>query len=149
MQPRFLTSHPLVRADTVTVARGPLIYCAEDIDNPWVTDHFAGTQVRVDAVIHERRLSHEKCGDTSVVMLTIDNGASRLDTTCPAALPSFSVEESDMRSAHATPIPELHLVPFFHRANRGGNGSSRVSFRRWHVLTAATQCKSMLTTALE
>jgi DUF1680 family protein len=39
-KPRLLTPHPFTNQDTITIARGPIIYCLEDVDNDWVTDHF-------------------------------------------------------------------------------------------------------------
>lgn len=41
MKSRILVSHPLTNQNTLTIARGPVVYCVEDFDNPWVQDHFA------------------------------------------------------------------------------------------------------------
>lgn len=41
LKPRWLTQHPNATSHgLVTLARGPVIYCVEDFDNPWVEDHF-------------------------------------------------------------------------------------------------------------
>ena len=40
MVPRLVYSHPKASPRVVSVARGPIVYCAEDVDNPWVQDHF-------------------------------------------------------------------------------------------------------------
>lgn len=37
---RFIQAHPFSNRDTLCVARGPIVYCVEDKDNNWVTDHF-------------------------------------------------------------------------------------------------------------
>ncbi|TKX21417.1 beta-L-arabinofuranosidase-like protein 1 [Elsinoe australis] len=40
MTPRFIAPHPFTNLNVVALARGPLVYCVEDVDNDWVTDHF-------------------------------------------------------------------------------------------------------------
>lgn len=40
MIPRLMSPHPYTNQDVVAVRKGPLIYCIEDVDNPWVKDHF-------------------------------------------------------------------------------------------------------------
>lgn len=40
IRPRMITSHPLTNQNTLSMARGPIVYCVEDVDNPWVDDHF-------------------------------------------------------------------------------------------------------------
>jgi uncharacterized protein len=37
---RELRPHPFCNQDTIALARGPIVYCLEDVDNDWVTDHF-------------------------------------------------------------------------------------------------------------
>jgi DUF1680 family protein len=39
-KPRFIRPHPFTNRNTLAVARGPIVYCVEDVDHPWVTDHF-------------------------------------------------------------------------------------------------------------
>ena len=40
LEPRLIASHPLTNQKTLSLARGPIIYCVEDVDNAWVNDHF-------------------------------------------------------------------------------------------------------------
>lgn len=40
LTPRWITPHPYTGQDTLTLARGPVVYCVEDVDNSWVDDHF-------------------------------------------------------------------------------------------------------------
>ena len=40
LEPRLIASHPLTNQKTLSLARGPIIYCVEDVDNAWVKDHF-------------------------------------------------------------------------------------------------------------
>lgn len=37
---RYIVPSPHSNQDIVALARGPLVYCLEDIDNKWVQDHF-------------------------------------------------------------------------------------------------------------
>ena len=50
LRPRMISPHPHTGQDIVAIARGPIVYCVEDIGNPWVEDHFK-----------VRRLSHAIC----------------------------------------------------------------------------------------
>ena len=38
--PRLISPHPYTNQNTISIARGPIIYCVEDFDNSWVQDHF-------------------------------------------------------------------------------------------------------------
>lgn len=40
LQARMIASYPLTNQSTLSVARGPIVYCVEDVDNAWVKDHF-------------------------------------------------------------------------------------------------------------
>lgn len=40
LKPRLIMPHPNTSQNIVAIARGPLVYCLEDVDNPWVEDHF-------------------------------------------------------------------------------------------------------------
>jgi DUF1680 family protein len=41
LQPRWLTQGTnATTSGLLTLARGPIMYCVEDVDNPWVEDHF-------------------------------------------------------------------------------------------------------------
>lgn len=40
LKPRLIASHPLTNQRTLSLARGPIVYCVEDVDNSWVKDHF-------------------------------------------------------------------------------------------------------------
>ena len=37
---RWIAPRPSTEQRTITLARGPIIYCVEDYDNKWVNDHF-------------------------------------------------------------------------------------------------------------
>lgn len=40
MEPRWIAQSHLTQQSTISLARGPVIYCVEDVDNTWVIDHF-------------------------------------------------------------------------------------------------------------
>ncbi|KAJ5281929.1 Six-hairpin glycosidase [Penicillium angulare] len=40
MQPRVVRPHPLTLQPVVYITRGPIVYCVEDVDNPWEQSHF-------------------------------------------------------------------------------------------------------------
>lgn len=40
LETRLVASHPLTNQATMSLARGPVVYCVEDVDNSWVQDHF-------------------------------------------------------------------------------------------------------------
>jgi DUF1680 family protein len=37
---RTISPHPYTNQRVVALTRGPIIYCIEDVDQPWVQDHF-------------------------------------------------------------------------------------------------------------
>ncbi|RYP45411.1 hypothetical protein DL768_008233 [Monosporascus sp. mg162] len=57
-EPRHLAPHPRTGQRTLALARGPLIYCAEDADNPWVLApggpaHFRGVAISPASPVQE------------------------------------------------------------------------------------------------
>ena len=50
--PRLIASHPFTNQNTLSVARGPVVYCAEDYDNDWVEDHFKVRHTHVSPRTH-------------------------------------------------------------------------------------------------
>lgn len=40
MKPRFVRPNPLTMQSVAYVARGPIVYCVEDVDHPWEQQHF-------------------------------------------------------------------------------------------------------------
>ncbi|KAI9148296.1 Non-reducing end beta-L-arabinofuranosidase [Paramyrothecium foliicola] len=38
--PRYISPHPYTNQKTLTLARGPIVYCVEDCDHDWKTNHF-------------------------------------------------------------------------------------------------------------
>ncbi|TKA46583.1 hypothetical protein B0A54_02415 [Friedmanniomyces endolithicus] len=127
---RILTSHPFVNTDTITVARGPIIYCVEDFDNPWVNDHFKSLQLDPDAMVTERAVKDPSTGE-EYVALDVHRGASVLPIESLKAAPSIPWKTLAKAAADTEVIEVLHMVPYYFRSNRGGKGMARTGIRRW------------------
>lgn len=126
MVPRLLRPHPFTNQRIAVLARGPLIYCVEDVDHPWVTDHFKSLvlapgitqapphQLRdyvVEAEKADLPLGEKYLGITlkkGGVVLSQEELAPALEREGLAAL----VEGKE--------AVDLHFVPYWARANRGG-----------------------------
>ena len=143
MPPRFISPHPFTLQNTLTLARGPLIYCVEDIDNPWVTDHFKTLVFTPSkAFMSEAPRTDESTGETYVAVtasliemlegggwtsrgsefLAVEHEGKK--STGPGVRPEdIEVLEGDAGS-------ELIFVPFYYRANRGGKGMMRTGLRK-------------------
>jgi DUF1680 family protein len=121
---------PRANSDTVALARGPLIYCVEDVDNPWVKDHFKSVYLDLKSV----KLSEESCDKNEVgenyVALKASGGIS-IGEIVEELLPGSeqtkfqSLESIDQK----TGTNELRFVPYYARANRGGRGHMRVGLK--------------------
>lgn len=133
ISPRFIAPHPYTNQDTVALARGPIVYCVEDVDNTWVTDHFKSVQVDpVSSCVQERSVTDEITGDFYKA-LTVSKGASILDVDEIHARPGVEVGPSENGTQlQESLMDELNFVPYYFRANRGGRGQARVGLRRWH-----------------
>ncbi|KAI1061453.1 hypothetical protein LB506_011817 [Fusarium annulatum] len=54
--PRYITPHPYTNQHTLTLARGPLVYCIEDADNAWEDNHFKDVGLKAGSAVKEERL---------------------------------------------------------------------------------------------
>lgn len=52
LKPRWIAPNPACHQDIITLARGPVIYCVEDVDNSWVEDHFKACLLVLLSSIH-------------------------------------------------------------------------------------------------
>ncbi|KAI4728144.1 DUF1680-domain-containing protein [Aureobasidium sp. EXF-10728] len=125
LKARALASHPLTNQSTVTIARGPVVYCVEDFDNTWVQDHFANVLLNPACTITEKHVQDQSSGD-SFVALTVTQGASVLNTDAFEESPFLQ----DNGLSEGEPLPSLEFVPYYFRANRGGKGHMRVGLKR-------------------
>ncbi|KAK5739989.1 hypothetical protein LTR17_004886 [Elasticomyces elasticus] len=127
---RVLASHPFVNTDTIAVARGPIIYCVEDFDNPWVDDHFKSLQLDPDATVNERVVK-DLSTEEEYIALDVHRGASLLPIKSLRAEPSIPWKTLTKAVADTELIEELYMVPYYFRSNRGGKGMARTGIRRW------------------
>lgn len=128
LKPRFVSPHPYTNQDIIALARGPLIYCLEDVDNLWVEDHFKSLILDPTAAIEESKGSEEHVGEP-YIGLTIRNGASFLEAD--GRLAPHIVRKNSV-GKKASGADELHFIPYALRDNRGGKGHMRVGIRRKH-----------------
>lgn len=124
-KPRFISPHPYTNQNTLTLARGPIIYCVEDVDNTSEKNHFKDITISANAAIKEEE--KESLGE-KFVGLCVQGGKRRLET--------WSTKESGLEPGSSTvPSPQgdevdLVFIPYYFRANRGGNGNMRVGLIR-------------------
>ena len=126
LKPRYIAPHPYTNQDIVALARGPLIYCVEDFDNPWVDDHFKSLVLDPAGSVTESVISDDELGE-SCIALTAHNAASFLAVEKSSG-PFVSVGEPSLKGK--PPVQELKFVPYCVRDNRGGRGHMRVGIRR-------------------
>ncbi|KAF2014206.1 glycoside hydrolase family 127 protein [Aaosphaeria arxii CBS 175.79] len=130
MKPRLITPHPFTNQDTLSIARGPIVYCVEDTDNPWVTDHFRSLQLDPKCQFIEHDVRDRSTGD-EYIALRVENGVSLFKAGAVSG-PSTEVKQSKAMRDQGEIVEKLNFVPYFFRASRGGNGQSRVGIRQWH-----------------
>ena len=158
---RLLTPHPATNQDTVSLARGPIVYCVEDVDNPFVDDHFKSVVMSANPEITELEVQDEQTKDMYIGLSAhksagilnlngqsssqekdrenglnghVDGEAGRDPTQSNTRLqgwPSLSQKELLRAHAQARMISELKFIPYYFRSNRGGIGHMRVGLQRW------------------
>ncbi|KUJ12705.1 DUF1680-domain-containing protein [Mollisia scopiformis] len=126
LKPRFVTPHPYTNQDILALARGPLIYCLEDIDNPWVTDHFKSLVLDPTSTIEETNVSAEEMGEPYVA-LAVNTIPSILEVGTEL---SPHIELSAIKQETGMTSDKLHFIPYALRDNRGGKGHMRVGIRK-------------------
>ena len=131
---RFISPHPFTNQDTVTIARGPMIYCLEDVDNAWVTDHFKTVLFDpTSTLISERTTTDSATGET-YVELTAKGGITFIDV---AERPNPAVSVCSISASPGDLVRQLVFVPYYFRANRTGKGHMRVGLKRNEALSGA------------
>ncbi|CAI6093754.1 unnamed protein product [Clonostachys chloroleuca] len=109
--PRYLSPHPYSMQHVLALARGPIVYCVEDIDNDWETNHFKDITITTDSRITEERKEDTETGESYIALHS--NGWTRSVPNCGGGARS-SVDR------------DLTFVPYYFRSNRGGRGQMRV-----------------------
>jgi DUF1680 family protein len=126
LTPRYVSPHPFTNQDIIALARGPLIYCVEDVDNPWVEDHFKSLVLDPTGTIVEQQMSVEEMGG-SYIALTVQTKAESLEVDTALA-PHMSWNSDSQKLSPG--VEQLNFIPYFLRDNRGGKGHMRVGIRR-------------------
>lgn len=128
LKPRYVSPHPFTNQDIIALARGPVVYCLEDIDNTWVNDHFKALLLDPAGRISESSSSIPGV-EEPYIGLTAHDAAYLIHTedNLSPLLPLGSVT-----SKRHEPIKDLCFIPYALRDNRGGKGHMRVGIRRKH-----------------
>lgn len=120
MNPRHIAPHPYTSGQqTLTLARGPIVYCVEDVDNPWEDNHFKDIMLDGQAPVVE--VEKEWKGERFIALKT--TGKKR------KMAGEWEVTGSAPTGMKDTPV-EMLFVPYYLRANRGGKGHMRVGLLR-------------------
>ncbi|ROW00745.1 hypothetical protein VMCG_06460 [Cytospora schulzeri] len=116
--PRFIAPHPYTNQRTLSLARGPVVYCVEDVDNDWEGNHFKDVVVDDKAPVAEEE--REWDGERYVALRA--RGWTREVGAWGLAGPVPGEDKGEER--------DLVFVPYYLRANRGGRGHMRVGLLR-------------------
>jgi len=105
-----------------------LIYCVEDVDNPWVQDHFKTLLLDSTGTIDETEVSAEEMVEP-YVRLTVHNAASfvTVDNKLSPHVPLDLITQTQRPD-----VEKLTFIPYALRDNRGGRGMMRVGIHRKH-----------------
>ncbi|KAI1140582.1 glycoside hydrolase family 127 protein [Hypoxylon sp. FL0543] len=128
-KPRFISPHPYTNQNTLTLARGPLIYCVEDVDNAWEQDHFRNVGIRADSEVTEKDEEMDQMGERYIALRSV-GWIRKIDDRAE------SEEESGVEPGLSLPQTvlleqkDLTFIPYYLRANRGGRGHMRVGLLR-------------------
>ncbi|TGO67440.1 hypothetical protein BOTNAR_0042g00250 [Botryotinia narcissicola] len=116
LKPRCISPHPYTNQNIVALARGPIIYCVEDFDNPW------NLVLDPECEISETDVESAEPYKT----LTVRDGATLLQVSEPSGPYVAHNEETFVKAD----IQRLHFIPYALLDNRGGKGHMRVGLRR-------------------
>ncbi|KAJ4377519.1 hypothetical protein N0V83_000344 [Neocucurbitaria cava] len=120
---RWLEAHPYTNQNVVYLARGPIIYCAEDAHNPWENGHFRNTVVKPGQPIREEVKTWEPTGETYIALHTKawTRSLGTWDKENHGTDPTREIGALDLSDER-----DIVFVPYYFRANSGGKGHMRV-----------------------
>lgn len=132
LTPRFISPHSYTNQPTLTLARGPVVYCVEDADNPWEAHHFKDVTVSTQAHVteSESEATLAGAGDRYVALRTVCRPRV-LPAQAAGGEPGLSAREGAVKLGDER---ELVFVPYYLRANRGGKGHMRVGLLNQSVV---------------
>ncbi|KAJ8130593.1 hypothetical protein O1611_g3034 [Lasiodiplodia mahajangana] len=121
-EPRYISPHPYTNQRTLTLARGPLIYCVEDVDNPWENDHFRNVGISFGSPVSEEEHVIDEMGERYVGLRAV-GWVRKVDQWSQG---EQGLEPGLSIAAEVPEAKELSFIPYYLRANRGGKGHMRV-----------------------
>ena len=131
--PRYVSPHPHTNQNTVTLARGPIIYCVEDFDNEWEDCHFKNITVDPKSPVSEKRHILQE-HDESWISLSTSCRERKwpvgLAKKAAGAQPGWDITKQANYEGNEVGERCLTFIPYYFRANRGGNGHMRVGILR-------------------
>jgi DUF1680 family protein len=116
MAPRVVYAHPALRKDEVAIMRGPLVYCAESVDNEVDLEQI---YVRPS---HVKETKIEIAGIQNVPLLRVQGRARKGAGFGERGEGLYGDERPGWEEGERA----VMLVPYFLRMNRGGLGGMRV-----------------------
>ena len=132
-KPRFLSPHPYTNQHTLTLARGPIVYCVEDVDNSWEENHFKDVSIKTDSPITEVQCSLDEYSEKYVALASrCWKRAMTPWTSIPTGSAPGAIVTGEEPNDDAMEHP-LVFVPYYLRANRGGRGQMRVGLTKFRV----------------
>lgn len=134
LAPRLLRPHPFTLQRIAVLARGPLIYCLEDVDHPWAVDHFKSLVLvpgitKADGQLGGHVAEEERADlplSETYVGITLKKGGIVIPQE--ELLPSLELKGLD-ELVKGKEAVDLYFVPYWARANRGGKHQMRVGIR--------------------
>ncbi|KAI3478217.1 hypothetical protein L1887_59890 [Cichorium endivia] len=135
LKPRLLFSHPDSGPSRVSLAYGPLIYCIEDIDNPWIDDlpereqHFK--HLCLDLPAEPSQISVLEQDSDGIIKLRVAAAGYTLRVDDAQGFASaFEQDKQPGFYEEAGKGRDLVFIPYFYRCNRKGTkGRMRTSLR--------------------
>lgn len=130
MPVQLVSPHPLSGQDNLSVTRGPIVYVAEAIDNPQIESqypHFGGVGLH-----HHAKFSGKSIDIDGLPVISLETQPDHVYGN-PSVKENAMYDSNvhDKRQRDWKKIGQkLVLVPWFARANRGGNGHVRIAMHR-------------------
>jgi len=100
------------------------VYCVEDVDNPWVTDHFRTVLLDTTTPLKDEN-RQDIFEDEVVTGVRAENGANFLFQADYNPITDGPQSRQTLMKRRET----LRFIPYYARANRKGKGMMRVGLR--------------------
>jgi DUF1680 family protein len=126
-QPRLIQPHPYTNQQVGAIARGPIVYCAEDIDNPWEDNHFKNVCIPSSISVREewrREVADKPHEYVAIHTSGYERSYPEWENKLAGTGPSLWVQTPKKISRLER---DLCFIPYYLRANRGGRGQMRVA----------------------